>query len=30
MQRVYYRHDRLPEMQEALELYEKHLGSIIG
>ena len=28
IQRVYDRHDRLPEMREALELYERHLAAI--
>ena len=27
IQRVYDRYDRLPEMREALQLYEKHLAS---
>ncbi len=30
IQRVYDRHDRLPEMRDALKLFEKHLGSIVG
>jgi integrase len=30
IQRVYDRYDRLPEMREALKLYEKHLASIIA
>ena len=30
IQRVYDRHDRLPEMREALALYEKHLAAIIS
>ena len=30
IQRVYDRYDRLPEMREALLLYERHLASIIG
>jgi integrase len=30
IQRVYDRYDRLPEMRKALEVYEKHLSSIIG
>jgi integrase len=30
IQRVYDRHDRLPEMREALLLYEKHLASILA
>ncbi len=29
LQRVYDRYDRLPEMREALTLYEKHLAAII-
>jgi len=29
IQRVYDRHNRLPEMREALKLYEKHLAAII-
>lgn len=28
IQRIYDRHDRLPEMKQALELYEKHLAAI--
>ena len=27
---IYDRYDRLPEMREALELYEKHLAAIIA
>jgi integrase len=30
IQRIYDRHDRLPEMRAALELYEKHLAAIIS
>ena len=30
LQRVYDRYDRLPEMREALALYEKHLASIVA
>jgi hypothetical protein len=30
IQRVYDRYDCLPEMRNALELYEKHLAAIIG
>jgi hypothetical protein len=30
LQRIYDRHDRLPEMREALQLYENHLASIIN
>ena len=30
LQRIYDRYDRLPEMREALKVYEKHLASIIG
>ena len=30
VQRIYDRHDRLPEMREALQLYEKHLASLIS
>lgn len=30
IQRVYDRYDRLPEMREALALYEKHLASVVG
>ena len=30
IQRVYDRYDRLPEMREALALYEKHLASIVA
>jgi integrase len=30
IQRVYDRYDRLPEMREALQLYEKHLTSIVA
>jgi len=30
IQRVYDRYDRLPEMREALTLYEKHLASIVA
>lgn len=30
IQRVYDRYDRLPEMKQALELYEKHLATIIS
>jgi hypothetical protein len=30
IQRVYDRHDRLPEMREALTLYEKHLAAIVA
>jgi integrase len=30
IQRVYDRHDRLPEMREALQLYEKHLAALIS
>jgi integrase len=30
LQRIYDRHNRLPEMREALELYEKHLSKITG
>jgi integrase len=30
IQRVYDRYDRLPEMHEALTLYEKHLASIVA
>ena len=30
IQRVYDRHDRLPEMRQALQLYEKHLVAIVG
>ena len=29
IQRVYDRHDRLPEMRDALAVYEKHLASLI-
>lgn len=30
IQRVYDRHNRSPEMREALELYTKHLAAIVG
>ena len=30
IQRIYDRHDRLPEMRDALALYEKHLAAIIS
>lgn len=30
IQRVYDRYDRLPEMREALQLYEKHLSALIS
>jgi hypothetical protein len=30
IQRIYDRHDRLPEMRQALELYEKHLAVLIA
>jgi integrase len=30
IQRVYDRHDRLPEMREALTFYEKHLSAIVA
>jgi integrase len=30
IQRVYDRHDRLPEMREALHLYENHLAQIVA
>ena len=30
IQRIYDRHDRLPEMREALQLYEKHLAALIA
>ena len=30
IQRVYDRHDRLPEMREALQVYEKHLAALIS
>jgi len=30
IQRVYDRYDRLPEMRQALSLYEKHLAAIVG
>jgi integrase len=30
IQRVYDRHDRFPEMKEALELYEKHLAGLLS
>jgi integrase len=30
IQRIYDRHDRLPEMKEALQLYEKHLAALIS
>jgi len=30
IQRIYDRHDRLPEMRDALSLYEKHLAAIIS
>jgi hypothetical protein len=30
LQRIYDRYDRLSEMKEALQLYEKHLAKIIG
>ncbi|MGE3703567.1 MAG: tyrosine-type recombinase/integrase [Hyphomicrobiaceae bacterium] len=30
IQRIYDRHDRLPEMREALQLYEKHLAALIS
>jgi integrase len=30
IQRIYDRHDRLPEMREALALYEKHLAALIS
>mgnify|MGYP000029077142 CR=1 FL=1 len=30
IQRIYDRHDRLPEMRDALALYEKHLAAIIA
>lgn len=30
VQRIYDRHDRLPEMRDALKLYEKHLAAIIS
>lgn len=30
VQRIYDRHDRLPEMREALQLYEKHLSALIS
>jgi integrase len=30
LQRIYDRYDRLPEMREALELYEKHLAQVVG
>ena len=30
VQRIYDRHDRLPEMRHALELYEKHLADLIS
>lgn len=29
IQRIYDRHDRIPEMQQALQLYEKHLAGIV-
>jgi hypothetical protein len=29
IQRVYDRHDRFPEMKKGLELYEKHLASLL-
>ena len=30
IQRIYDRHNRLPEMQQALQLYEKHLAALIA
>jgi len=30
IQRIYDRHDRLPEMKEALQLYEKHLAALLS
>lgn len=30
IQRIYDRHDRLPEMRQALELYEKHLAALMS
>lgn len=30
IQRVYDRHDRLPEMREALQLYENHLAAVVS
>ncbi len=30
IQRIYDRHDRMPEMREALFLYEKHLAAIVS
>jgi integrase len=30
IQRVYDRHDRFPEMKKALELYEKHLATLLS
>ena len=30
IQRIYDRHDRLPEMKEAFRLYEKHLAALIS
>ena len=30
IQRIYDRHDRLPEMKQALSLYEKHLAALIS
>jgi integrase len=30
IQRIYDRHDRLPEMRQALQLYEKHLTALIS
>ena len=30
IQRIYDRHDRLPEMRQAMQLYEKHLAALIS
>ena len=30
IQRIYDRHDRLPEMRQALQLYEKHLAALMS